>query len=293
MKRIGSLGVAVVLALAAPRVGGYSLCGGFLQPSTHPFHVDPTLPMNGAGTVQDWVGAVILASQEWGTDGVANFRFVFAGLVAPPYPPGTSVVTLGVPGCPGFCPPAATTSFSTCIDPAGPWDVSGNPPPGTLDLQGFATHQLGHVVGLAHSTVAGATMSPALGNLLEWRSIEADDISGVLAIYGAAPANAAVLDSTGLPYTGGSVLVRLLGPAGPAVVGFDTSPGPTVVPGLGSVALGFSPAFVPVAVAAPGTIPISIPANPALIGATVHMQALVSAAAGPALSNPSRIAIPY
>jgi hypothetical protein len=64
-------------------------------------------------------------------------------------------------------------------------DGPGDPGPGVLDLQGQATHEIGHVLGLGHSSVAGATMNPALpGNGVALRSIEADDIAGLQAIYG-------------------------------------------------------------------------------------------------------------
>jgi hypothetical protein len=291
-RRVGSSGLAI--ALAAPAAAGYTLCGTSLQPNVHPFYVDATLSLNANGTVQDWVGAAILASQEWGALGVSRFRFVFAGLVSPPYPSGVSVLTLGTssPPCGGPCPSGGL--FASCIPGNAVFDVTGAPPPGSFDLQGFATHVFGHALGLAHSSVPGATMYAGTQNALEWRSLEPDDVAGLLAINGGSPANAPVLDYAGLPYTGGIIQVRVLGAvAGPAVVGFDPSPGPVIVPGLGPVALGFSPAFVALAASAPGSSAVAIPGNAVLVGITVHMQAVVSTATGFALSNPYRVVIPY
>lgn len=55
------------------------------------------------------------------------------------------------------------------------------------DLQGIATHEYGHALGLDHSTIASASMFPtASGAGVQWRSISADDKAGVQAIYGAA-----------------------------------------------------------------------------------------------------------
>ena len=52
------------------------------------------------------------------------------------------------------------------------------------DLQNTITHEAGHFVGLAHSNVAGATMNPTTspGETAK-RSLSADDIAGVCAIY--------------------------------------------------------------------------------------------------------------
>jgi hypothetical protein len=61
----------------------------------------------------------------------------------------------------------------------GPGAISGT------DLQGVATHEYGHALGLNHTGVSGSTMLPSIiGNGVPSRSIEADDIAGVQAIYG-------------------------------------------------------------------------------------------------------------
>jgi hypothetical protein len=55
-----------------------------------------------------------------------------------------------------------------------------------IDLEAALTHELGHFLGLDHSDVPGATMQPeAMGfGATDLRTLEADDIAGICAIYG-------------------------------------------------------------------------------------------------------------
>jgi hypothetical protein len=53
-----------------------------------------------------------------------------------------------------------------------------------MDLQNTVTHEVGHVLGLAHSSVTGATMNATTApRETDKRSLAADDIQGVCAIY--------------------------------------------------------------------------------------------------------------
>ena len=56
---------------------------------------------------------------------------------------------------------------------------------GSQDIQGIQCHEYGHALGLGHSAVSSATMyAYSSGSGASARSIEADDINGVKAIYG-------------------------------------------------------------------------------------------------------------
>jgi predicted Zn-dependent protease len=55
---------------------------------------------------------------------------------------------------------------------------------GEYDIDGIMTHEVGHVIGLGHSTVAGATMYPSVAACdFNPRSLATDDINGKNALY--------------------------------------------------------------------------------------------------------------
>jgi hypothetical protein len=65
------------------------------------------------------------------------------------------------------------------------WQDGPNSVSSGVDLQGVATHEIGHSLGLDHTTASGATMLPSIsGTGTGQRSIESDDIAGVQFIYG-------------------------------------------------------------------------------------------------------------
>ena len=54
---------------------------------------------------------------------------------------------------------------------------------GAYDVESVALHEIGHIIGLAHSNVAGAVMFPSIGSNGTNRALTQDDISGAQNLY--------------------------------------------------------------------------------------------------------------
>ena len=88
----------------------------------------------------------------------------------------------------------------------GPNTISGN----HTDIQGVATHEFGHALGLSHSSTSGATMYPSIsGTGTSSRSIHPDDIAGLQAIYGAMSATKpAIFNLSGSTEIGQTLIIN-------------------------------------------------------------------------------------
>ena len=107
--------------------------------------------------------------------------------------------------------------YFTCFEPGAEPTCSTYGQDGchSMDLENTATHEAGHFVGLAHSTVAGATMQATAGiGEISKRSLEDDDVSGLCDIYPKAAATAVCVtpenDDGGCASAGGAGLASLL-----------------------------------------------------------------------------------
>ena len=85
------------------------------------------------------------------------------------FPPGCSVVTQGLPKPVHF------------DDTEHTWNIGAAP--NTFDVETVALHEIGHILGLAHSNVAGAVMFPTVSSNFTKRQLTQDDIDGVRNLY--------------------------------------------------------------------------------------------------------------
>ncbi|KAF8370067.1 hypothetical protein HHK36_031898 [Tetracentron sinense] len=58
-----------------------------------------------------------------------------------------------------------------------------DPSPGVIDLESVAVHEIGHLLGLGHSTVRAAVMYPSISPGVARRQLQRDDIQGIRTLY--------------------------------------------------------------------------------------------------------------
>jgi hypothetical protein len=158
----------------------------------------------------DVLGAVHRALAHWAS--AANIRFVEVSSklesISAPNSGGDSVSLITVAHTPENTVPFAGTNSDSpgrtrifytesgqiteadiALNPAQAFSTDGTT--GTYDLEAALTHEVGHLLGLEHSAIAGATMQPRQGKnglykmaASTSRTLSDDDRAGVRALYG-------------------------------------------------------------------------------------------------------------
>ncbi len=169
------------------------------------FAFNPNFPdQTLAGTPEEQTEIILCAARAWETQSAAGFEFLFQGPTTVNRIVDDGVNAMFWADMDGRGALAATllgldtqtdtirnfdiVFYSRTNDSALRWSGPGEPPGGTFDIGGIATHELGHALGLAHSTVPAATMfASASGRGLGLRTLHADDRGGIEFLYGGAP----------------------------------------------------------------------------------------------------------
>ena len=153
----------------------------------------------------DVIGAAQRALKHWAA--VANIQFLetasFATSISPPNAgDGVSLITVSTDNLAAFGSsnsPGRTRVFydsggaiveaDIALNPAETFSSDGTA--GTYDLESTFTHEVGHLLGLEHSAVIGATMQPRQAKngvygmpAITQRALSADDIAGARSLYG-------------------------------------------------------------------------------------------------------------
>jgi len=163
-------------------------------------HSPPTNIKSGS----DVIGATHRALQHWAAAG--NIQFVETSSNAQAISPanssdGISLITVaadnaalfGTSECPGrtrvfFGPNGSIAEADIALNPTQLFSTDGTF--GTYDLEATLTHEIGHLLGLEHSAVLGATMQPRQAKngvyglpALTGRTLAEDDRAGARSLY--------------------------------------------------------------------------------------------------------------
>lgn len=90
------------------------------------------------------------------------------------------------------------------------WATNGADGRTRMDLQASLTHEIGHMLGLWHSTASDATLNPSLDGNPEARDLADDDIEGLCTLYDLVPGNGAQGETCSSTQDCGSGLICLV-----------------------------------------------------------------------------------
>jgi len=199
-RKILLLKACIILAMSLPAAAyGYSLWCGEHNNGVSYFEVNPNFGDTCAGSTTDQIEAMRAAAEEWTVAGEACFEFIYGGQTsisyASLYDDHNVIYATSESGGGAL---AATMCDGYSVDHG--WDMVFYDHGISLclgsryDIQGIAVHELGHALGLGHTSGCSVSCSsrPTMCASIcstgtSERTLEADDIAGIQAIYGYCP----------------------------------------------------------------------------------------------------------
>ena len=203
------------------------------------------------------VGEVKQALAVWNGVSGSNLRVAFGGLEsssqAPSNTPGADVVFEDLPGVLGMATPNLPLNPTVLNGPNGPFvpitrstviltnnTASTEGQPFQSYLEGYFTtvvHEIGHALGLQHTWTGAAMSQDVIRNTSRARPIDADDIAGMLLLYGGQNWSSAYGSISGtVTFTSGGqanlASVVALSPTGPAISALTNPDGTYQIQGL-------------------------------------------------------------
>jgi hypothetical protein len=136
--------------------------------------------------------------------------------------------------------PGQIAEADIMFNPDTAFSTSTPTPSSAIDLQSVATHEIGHFLGLDHSTLVSATMFPSIGPGFSYpRNLSTDDMAAISTIYPSASfavkgkLSGTVRTTGGVPVYGAAVIA--VNASGTPVAGSITDPsGNYTIAGLDS-----------------------------------------------------------
>src|SRR5688572_2434731 len=200
MHRRSAVLIGFAAAIAGLTVTGEAyLTGASWSSNQVPYYVNPA----NADVPDDAAESAIRAgASTWDTQTSANFRFTYAGRTnetAAGYDGRNVVFFRNTSNGSTIATTYYWTSNGRLLDADiifwdGGWEFftgSAECSSGAY-IEDIAAHEFGHALGLRHSELNGATMYPSYSRCSqELRTLSADDIAGVEALYPAAATNSA------------------------------------------------------------------------------------------------------
>jgi len=188
--------VGAIATIASTHVDAYSVLGYTWAQSVVPYYINSANMDVPTAAIEP---AIRAGADAWPLQSGASFAFNFAGYstLSTVASEGTSLVFFRNASS-GSALATTYTWFSgsrmleadmVFWDAGFQFFTGSSGCSGGFYIEDIATHEFGHALGLGHSTLPAATMYPSISTCSQQaRSLDADDIAGVLSLYPATTA---------------------------------------------------------------------------------------------------------